>query len=167
MSPTTVALGSLLQISPMRTWNGASLMTSCKQKRGSNLVPGCVGSVFGYKLIMCSCFLPLSSRMSLKDSGTGAFDGTLGHPLCVEEVAWGYDIYWFTANSEWFGWLVGQELGWERWKDWGQGGLRGGMWIDLWEWAQNEGFCLFIKWPRRQDDLVSWYQPVCPLPSSP
>lgn len=40
-----------------------------------------------------------------------------------------------------------------------------GMWVDLWEWTQSEGFCLFIKWPRRQDDLVSWYQPVFPLPS--
>lgn len=25
-------------------------------KKSSNLVPGCVGSVFGYKLKMCSCF---------------------------------------------------------------------------------------------------------------
>ena len=38
------------------------------------------------------------------------------------------------------------------------------MWVDLWEWTQSEGFCLFIKRPRRQDDLVSWYQPVFLLP---
>lgn len=31
-------------------------MTSCKQKQSSNLVPGYVGPVFGYKLKTCSCF---------------------------------------------------------------------------------------------------------------
>lgn len=81
-----------------------------------------------------------------------AFGCTLGHPLCVEEVAWNYNTYWFTGNSEWLGLLVRGLDG----KDgkigvkevWGRG-----MWVDLWEWAQSEGLCLFTLTPTREHPL--------------
>lgn len=96
-------------------------MTSGKQEKSSNLVPGCVSSVFGYKLKMCSCF----PTTPLKDVPERQWTDLLMVHLVIHFV-WKkwleviiYIGSWPTVN----GWLVGQELG-EGWKDWGQGGLR-------------------------------------------